>query len=67
MFIGATRIRSLKDVVFPALIASFPNVFMSLLFLAGGRYLFLMLSANVPLFTVPMMFYSYVLFNALLF
>lgn len=67
MFVGATRISSLKEAVYPALISSFPQVFISLLFLAGGRYLFLIMTANVPLFTVPMMFYSYVLFNALLF
>jgi hypothetical protein len=67
IFAGATRITSIKDVVFPALMSSFPHVFMSLLFLAGGRYLFLILTANVPLFTVPIIFYSYVLFNALLF
>ena len=67
IFVGATRIVSIKDVVFPALMSSFPHVFISLLFLAGGRYLFLMLTANIPLFTVPIMFYSYVLFNALLF
>jgi len=47
--------------------ASFPEVFLSLLILAGGRYLFLIITANIPLFTVPIIFYSYVLFNALLF
>ena len=67
MFVGARRISSLKESVYPALMSSFPNVFLSLLFIAGGRYLFLIITANVPLFTVPMMFYSYVLFNALLF
>lgn len=67
MFVGATRISSMKEAVYPALMSSFPNVFLSLLFLVGGRYLFLMSTANVPLFTVPMMFYSYVLFNALIF
>ena len=67
IFVGATRVSSLKEAIYPALISSFPHVFISLLFLAGGRYLFLIMTANVPLFTVPMMFYSYVLFNALLF
>lgn len=67
IFVGATRISSLKEAIYPALMSSFPHVFISLLFLAGGRYLFLIMTANVPLFTVPMMFYSYVLFNALLF
>ena len=67
MFVGSTRLSSLKEAVYPALISSFPQVFISLLFIAGGRYLFLIITANVPLFTVPMMFYSYVLFNAFLF
>jgi len=67
MFVGATRLSSLKEAVYPALMSSFPQVFISLLFIAGGRYLFLIITANVPLFTVPMIFYSYVLFNALLF
>lgn len=67
MFIGASRISSIKESIYPALISSFPQVFISLLFLAGRRYLFLIMTANVPLFTVPIIFYSYVLFNALLF
>ena len=67
MFVGATRLSSLKEAVYPALMSSFPQLFISLLFIAGGRYLFLIITANVPLFTVPMIFYSYVLFNALLF
>jgi hypothetical protein len=67
MFLGSRRISSIKEAVYPALMSSFPSVFLSLLFLAGGRYLFLIITANIPLFTVPIMFYSYVLFNALLF
>ena len=67
IFIGSTRFSSIKEVIYPALMSSFPHVFLSLLFLAGGRYLFLIIMANVPLFTVPMIFYSYVLFNALIF
>lgn len=67
MFHGSTRISSLKEIIFPALISSFPKVFLSLLFLIGGRYLFLMGIANIPMYTVPIMFYSYVLFNALIF
>lgn len=67
IFIGSRRISSIKEAVYPALMSSFPSVFLSLLFLAGGRYLFLMITANIPLFTVPIIFYSYVLFNALLF
>ena len=67
MFLGSRRISSIKEAVYPALMSSFPSVFLSLLFLAGGRYLFLIITANIPLFTVPIMFYSYVLFNSLLF
>ena len=67
IFVARSRISSIKEAVYPALMSSFPSVFLSLLFLAGGRYLFLITTANIPLFTVPMMFYSYVLFNALLF
>lgn len=67
MFIGSTRFSSIKEAICPALMSSFPHVFLSILFLAGGRYLFLMITANIPLFTVPIIFYSYVLFNALIF
>lgn len=67
MFIGSSRVSSIKEAVYPALTSSFPHVLLSVLFLAGGRYLFLIMTANVPLFTVPIMFYSYVLFNALIF
>lgn len=67
MFVGSSRLSSLKDSVYPALTSSFPHVFLSLLFLVGGRYIFLIRTANIPLFTVPMIFYSYVAFNALIF
>ena len=67
IFIGFTRVASLNSVVRPILMSSFPALFLSALFFIGGRYLFLMTTANIPLFTVPMIFYSYVLWNALLF
>lgn len=67
VFIGSTRFSSIKEAIYSALMSSFPHIFLSILFLAGGRYLFLMITANIPLFTVPMIFYSYVLFNALIF
>ena len=47
--------------------SSFPVIFTSLIVTIIRRYLFMIVTANVPLFTVPMIFYSYVLFNALLF
>lgn len=57
----------MKDLLVPAIKSSFPVIFRTFVVTLIGRYLFLMVSANIPLFTVPMMFYSYVLFNALLF
>ncbi len=67
MFVASRRISSIKRSVKPIISSSFPSVFVSFLMLASSRYLFLIITANIPLFRVPIMFYSYVLFNALIF
>ena len=67
LFARENRISFLKVSIFPIIKASFPYVFLSILALSSRRYLFLIMIANFPMFTVPIMFYSYVLFNALLF
>lgn len=67
LFVGSNRIRVIKGMLVEAIKSSFPVIFTTLVITVIRRYLFLMVSANVPLFTMPMMFYSYVLFNALLF
>jgi len=67
LFARENRVSFLKVSIFPIIKASFPYVFLSILGLSFRRYLFLMLIANFPMFTVPMIFYSYVLFHALLF
>lgn len=67
LFVGSSRIRVIKGMLVEAIKSSFPVIFTTLVITVIRRYLFLMVSANVPLFTMPMMFYSYVLFNALLF
>jgi len=67
LFVGSNRIRVLKEHLVDAIKSSFPVIFTTLVITVMRRYLFLMISANVPLFTIPIIFYSYVLFNALLF
>ena len=67
IFVGSRRISVLKGMLIPAVKSSFPVIFSTLVVTVIRRYLFLMISANVPLFTIPIIFYSYVLFNALLF
>lgn len=67
LFVGSNRVRVIKRILVSAIKSSFPVIFTTLVITVIRRYLFLMISANVPLFTMPMMFYSYVLFNALLF
>ncbi len=67
LFVGDNRISIIKFIVFPMIKASFPYVFIGILGLSARRYLFLILIANFPMFTVPIIFYSYVLFHALLF
>lgn len=67
LFVGSNRIRVIKGMLVEAIKSSFPVIFTTLVITVIRRYLFLIVSANVPLFTMPMMFYSYVLFNALLF
>jgi len=66
-FVGSNRISAIKIILVPAIKSSFPVIFVSLVVTVIRRYLFLIITANVPLFTIPMIFYSYVLFNALLF
>lgn len=67
LFVGSRRISVIKAMLVPAIKSSFPVIFRTLVITVFRRYLFLMTTANVPLFTIPMIFYSYVLFNALLF
>lgn len=67
LFIGSRRISVLKSILVPVIQRSFPVIFSTLVITVIRRYLFLMISANIPLFTIPIIFYSYVLFNALLF
>lgn len=66
-FVGSNRLSALKRLLVPVIQASFPVIFTSLVVTVIRRYLFLIVTANIPLFTIPIIFYSYVLFNALLF
>jgi len=67
LFIGSRRISVIKSILVPVIQRSFPVIFSTLVITVIRRYLFLIISANIPLFTMPIIFYSYVLFNALLF
>jgi len=67
LFTGSRRISYLKSLLVPIVKSSFPLIFSGVVVTVLRRYLFLIITANIPLFTMPMMFYSYVLFNALLF
>jgi F-type H+-transporting ATPase subunit a len=40
---------------------------LTVIFVGASRYVFIIRIANIPMFVVPTLFYSYVLFNALLF
>lgn len=66
-FVGSSRISVIKSFLIIGIKSSFPAVFRVLVFVVLTRYLLMMSTANVPLFTVPIIFYSYVLFNAVLF
>ena len=66
-FVGSRRISAIKSLLVPIVKSSFPVIFRTLVITVIRRYLFIIVTANVPLFTVPIIFYSYVLFNALLF
>lgn len=66
-FVGSNRLSAIKILLGPIIKSSFPVIFSSLVITVMRRYLFLIVSANIPLFTIPIIFYSYVLFNALLF
>lgn len=67
LFVGSNRVRVIKRMLVSAIQSSFPVIFTTLVITVIRRYLFLIIRANVPLFTIPIIFYSYVLFNALLF
>ena len=66
-FVGSRRISAIKSLLVSIVKSSFPVIFRTLVITVIRRYLFIIVTANVPLFTVPIIFYSYVLFNALLF
>lgn len=66
-FVGSRRISAIKSLLVPIIKSSFPVIFRTLVVTVIRRYLFIIVTANVPLFTVSIIFYSYVLFNALLF
>jgi F-type H+-transporting ATPase subunit a len=66
-FVGSRRISAIKSLLVPIVKSSFPVIFRTLVVTVIRRYLFIIVTANVPLFTIPIIFYSYVLFNALLF
>uniref|UniRef100_A0AB39A6C9 F-ATPase protein 6 n=1 Tax=Asplanchna sp. TaxID=3231738 RepID=A0AB39A6C9_9BILA len=61
------RFSSLKTSSYSLFKSSLPAVFTMVLFFSMTRYVFMMSTANIPMFFVPTMFYSYVLFNALVF
>lgn len=65
-FSSYNRLSSLKSLVYTSFMRTYPTIFCTLGFVFAGRYVFIMSTANVPSFIVPMMLYSYVLFNALL-
>lgn len=67
MWLPYNRFRALKSALFPVLKSSFPPLIVSLFVIMASHYIILIATANIPGFTVPMMFYSYALFNALLF
>lgn len=61
------RFSSLKTRSYSLFKRSLPAVFTIVLFFSMTRYVFMIRTANIPMFFVPTMFYSYVLFNALVF
>lgn len=61
------RFTSLKSSSYSLFKTSIPAVFTIVLFFSMTRYVFMIRTANIPMFFVPTMFYSYVLFNALVF
>lgn len=63
----SNRFSSLKSLVYSLYSPALPVVFKITIFFFITRYVFLMSTANIPMFSVPSMFYSYVLFSALLF
>ena len=67
LFLRVTRFSSLKLRISKAFTTSFPLIFLSFLSILVGRFVFLMVMANFPLFSVPIMFYSYVLIYSILF
>ena len=57
----------LKYLIIPLVKSSFPLVLLPILSLSASRYIFLIIISNFPMFSVPIIFYSYVLIHALFF
>lgn len=66
-FFSSSRFTTLLRTAFNLFKASFPPLIAVLFFTLLVRFLFIALTANVPLFVAPTIFYRYVLFIALLF
>jgi len=66
LFIGSSRIVVFKGLIFNIVKSSFIPVFFFFIYLSLIRYFFIIILANTPLFTVPIIYYSYVLFHSLL-
>lgn len=67
VFLSTNRIRMLKSLIIPLVKSSFPLVLLPILSLSASRYMFLIIISNFPIFSVPIIFYSYVLIHALFF
>jgi len=67
VFLSTNRIRILKSLIMPLVKSSFPLVLLPILSLSASRYIFLIIISNFPIFSVPIIFYSYVLIHALFF
>ena len=67
VFLSTNRIRMLKSLIIPLVKSSFPLVLLPILSLSASRYIFLIIISNFPMFSVPIIFYSYVLIHALFF
>ena len=63
-FLRSNRFNSVLSYILKASFVLFPSIFKVMIFIIATRCVFAMLTANIPIFLVPNMFYSYVVFVA---
>ena len=63
---SSSRFSVLMSLVFSFFKSSFPPMFLTVLYVLSGHYVYMTLMSTVPMLHIPIIFYSYVFFNSII-